>query len=63
MKKIRLIGARKYIQGFPPYQPKVEKYKIEFEGDDAIIPLEKYEEDVQLKEVFSHFPSYIFEED
>lgn len=62
MRKIRLVGARKYIQGYPPYQPKVQSYPIEFVGEDALIPLEKYEEDEKFKRTFENFPSYVIEE-
>lgn len=62
MKKIRLIGARRYIQGYPPWQPKVEKYPIVFEGEDAVMPWAKYEEDENLKKAFKNFKSEITEE-
>lgn len=62
MRKIRLIGARRYIQGFPPYQPKVDSYPIEFAGEDALLPIEKYEGDEQFKETFKHFRTQMVEE-
>lgn len=62
VKKIRLIGARRYIQGYPPWQPKVEKYPIVFEYEDAVMPLAKYEEDENFKNTFENFPCEIIEE-
>ncbi len=61
MKKIRLIGARRYIQGYPSLQPKVEKYPIVFEYEDAVMPLAKYEEDENFKKTFGNFPYEIIE--
>ena len=62
MKKIRLIGARKYLQGHPVYVSKCVKYPIVFEGEDALMPLSKYEEDENLKKVFGNFKSEIIGE-
>lgn len=60
MKKIRIKGARRYIQGYPPWQPKVEKYPIRFEFDDVVMPLAKYEEDESLKKTLGNFESEVF---
>lgn len=62
MKKIRLINARKYIQGFPSWQSKVEKYPIMFEGEDAVMPWAKFEEDENLKKVFKNFKFEIIDQ-
>lgn len=56
---ILVVGARRYIQGSPMFQHKVEKYPIRFVGEDVLIPLDKYEEDEKLKELLKHFPSFI----
>lgn len=61
MKKIQLEGARKYIQGYPPYQQKVQSYPIEFDGEDALMPLEKYEKDEKLRQTFKDFKKHIIE--
>jgi hypothetical protein len=56
---ILFVGARKYIQGSPLFQHKVEKYPIKFIGEDVLIPLNKYDKDEKLKEILKPFPSFI----
>lgn len=62
VKKIRLIGARKYIQGSPYFQPLVEKENIVFSEEDVILPLEKFEENKKFREACSKFKYQIFED-
>lgn len=62
MEKIRIIGARRYVEGYPAWQPKVEKYPIWFEFEDVVIPLAKYEEDESLKKALENFESEVMGE-
>jgi len=62
VKKIRIKGARRYVQGFPSWQSKVEKYPIWFEFEDVVIPLSKYEEDESLKKALGNFKSEVIDE-
>jgi hypothetical protein len=62
VKKVRIVGARRYIQGYPPFQHKVLSYPIEFVGEDALMPLEKYESDEKFKKIFEKFSTLIVEE-
>lgn len=57
-KKVLIVGARKYIAGSAPFMHKVKTYPIEFVGDDALVPEEKYED---LRDQFANLPAFVVE--
>lgn len=57
-KKVLIVGARKYIQGSPLFAHKVATYPIEFVGEDALVPEEKFE---AIKDLFEKLPAFLVE--
>jgi len=57
-KKVLIVGARKYIQGSALFMHKVTTYPIEFVGEDALVPEEKFE---AIKDMFEKLPAFLVE--